>query len=95
MKYDTAKKCIDKLFSKNFDNYIVFFGGEPLLNFPLIKKIDSYLNEKKISAKYTTVTNGTLINNEIRNFINEKFLNLCISLDGPKDLNDETTIWNQ
>lgn len=89
MKYDTAKKCIDKLFSKNFDNYIVFFGGEPLLNFPLIKKIDSYLNEKKISAKYTTVTNGTLINNEIRNFINEKFLNLCISLDGPKDLNDE------
>lgn len=88
MSYDTAKKCIDRLLSKDYDNHIVFFGGEPLLNFSLIKKIDSYLNQKKLNAKYTTITNGTIINNEIKNFINENFSNLWISLDGSKDIND-------
>jgi uncharacterized protein len=88
MSYDTAKKCIDRLLSKDYDNHIVFFGGEPLLNFSLIKKIDSYLNQQNLNAKYTTITNGTIINNEIKNFINEKFSNLWISLDGSKDIND-------
>lgn len=88
MSYNTAKKCIDKLLSKKNDNHIVFFGGEPLLNFSLIKKIDSYLNRKKISVTYTTITNGTIMNDEIKKFINEKFLSLWISMDGPKDIND-------
>lgn len=88
MKYDTAKKCIDKLLSKDSDNFIVFFGGEPLLNFSLIKKIDSYLSKKKLNAKYTAITNGTIMSDEIKNFINKKFFNLNISLDGPKYIND-------
>ncbi len=88
MNYDTAKKCIDKLLSKDYDNYIVFFGGEPLLNFTLIKRIDSHLNKKNLRAKYTAITNGTIMNDEIKDFINKKFLNLCISLDGPKNIND-------
>ncbi|HOT07850.1 MAG TPA: radical SAM protein [Methanotrichaceae archaeon] len=88
MSYDTAKTCIDKLLSKEYDNHIVFFGGEPLLNFSLIKEIDSYINEKNLHAKYTTITNGTIMNDEIKNFINNKFLNLWISMDGPKDIND-------
>ena len=89
MSYETAKKCIDKLLSKESNNYIVFIGGEPLLNFPLIKQIDFYLNNQNMSAKYTAVTNGTLMNSNIKNFINEKFLELWISLDGPKYINDE------
>jgi len=88
MEYDTAKNCIDKLLGKNYDNYIVFFGGEPLLNFPLIKKIDSHLNKIKLNAKYAAITNGTIMNEEIKNFINNKFFNLGISLDGPKAIND-------
>ena len=88
MSYDTAKKCIDKLLSKNDSNHISFFGGEPLLNFTLIKKIESYLNEKNLKVIYTMTTNGTIMNDEIKNFINEKFKNLWISLDGPKDIND-------
>jgi uncharacterized protein len=88
MSYDTARKCIDKLLSKEHENHILFFGGEPLLNFSLIEKLDSYLNKKKLSAKYTMVTNGTIMNDEIKNFINKKSLNLWISLDGPKDIND-------
>jgi len=88
MNYDTAKKCIDKLLSKDYDNFIAFFGGEPLLNFPLITKIDSYLNELELGVKYTAVTNGTIMNDTIKDFINKKFFRLCISLDGPKDIND-------
>lgn len=88
MSFDTAKKCIDKLLCNKNDTNIVFFGGEPLLNFPLIKKIDFYLSQKKICATYTMITNGTIMDDEIRDFINEKFLSLWISLDGPKDIND-------
>jgi len=88
MSYDTAKKCIDKLLNKDDLNHISFFGGEPLLNFSLIKMIDSYLNKNKFSVMYSMITNGTIMNDEIKNFINEKFLNLGISLDGPKEVND-------
>lgn len=88
MSYDTAKTCIDKLLNKDVSNHITFFGGEPLLNFRLIKEIDFYLKQKKIISTYTTITNGTIMNDEIQNFIDERFLSLWISLDGPKDLND-------
>lgn len=88
MNFDTAKKCIDKLLSKDYDNTIIFFGGEPLLNFSLLKKIDSYLTIKNLAVKYTSITNGTIMNDEIQTFIDDKFLNLWISLDGPKDIND-------
>lgn len=88
MKFDTAKKCVDKLLSEHYDTHIVFFGGEPLLNFSLIKKLDYYLNKKSLHAKYTAITNGTIMSDEIKDFISQKFFNLCISLDGSKDIND-------
>lgn len=88
MSYNTAKKCIDKLFSKDDPTHISFLGGEPLLNFHLIKKIDNYLNKNKLNVIYSMITNGTILNNEIKNFVNEKFLDLHISLDGSKEIND-------
>ncbi|OPX77858.1 MAG: pyrroloquinoline quinone biosynthesis protein PqqE [Methanosaeta sp. PtaB.Bin039] len=89
MSYVTAKRCIDKLLSKDYANFIVFFGGEPLLNFSLIKEIDSYLCKRNLRSKYIAVTNGTVINDEIKNFLNDKLFYLSISLDGPKDINDK------
>ncbi len=88
MSYETAKTCIDKLLSKNYRTHISFFGGEPLLNFSLIKKIDSYILQKNLNVIYSMITNGTIMNKEIHTFINKKFLNFSISLDGPKDIND-------
>jgi uncharacterized protein len=88
MNYDTAKKCIDKLLSEDYDNTIVFFGGEPLLNFHLIKEIYFHLSITNLNVRYIAITNGTIMNDEIKNFINDHFLNLWISLDGPRDLND-------
>jgi len=46
------------------------------------------LNKKNINRKYAMITNGTIMNDEIKNFINEKFSNLWISLDGSRDIND-------
>jgi len=53
-----------------------------------MKEIDSYLSEKGLRTRYTTVTNGTIMNDDIKTFIDKKFFNLTISLDGIKELND-------
>jgi len=94
MDINTAKLSVDKLFNKNFNNSIVFFGGEPFLNFPLIKELDSYLTNIGLKVKYMAITNGTVITDEIIDFINKKFSHLCISLDGTKEINDQQRYGN-
>lgn len=88
MSFGIAKRSIDKIFGNNYINTILFFGGEPFLNFPLIQETDSYIEDLGLNVKYTAVTNGTIINDEIKDFINKKFFNLCVSLDGIKEVND-------
>ena len=80
MSFEMAKKSIDflKLHSRNQERVIIgFYGGEPLLEFSLIKKCVEYaestLKGKKI--EYSTTTNATLLNDEvIRYFILKNFL---------------------
>lgn len=69
MSFKTAKESIDKLLSKNCNNFILFFGGEPFLNFPLMKDVVEYGSQNGLDLKYTTITNGTIMNNTIKNFI--------------------------
>lgn len=88
MSFETAKESIDKLLDKNSDNYILFFGGEPFLNFPLMKNVTEYEIRNELNIKYTTITNGTIMNNAIKEFIYKNFFELQISLDGPKEIND-------
>lgn len=88
MNIDTAKKCIDKILKDNFSNFVVFFGGEPFLNISLMKEVEEYGRQAGLEIKYTTVTNGTIMNNAIGKFILEKLFSICISLDGPKEIND-------
>lgn len=88
MTINTAKACVDKLLSKNSNNFIVFFGGEPFLNFPLMKEIVEYGRQSGLNIKYTTVTNGTIMNDAIETFITDHLFHLCVSLDGPKEIND-------
>lgn len=88
MSQNTAKNCVNKLLSKDFDNYVIFFGGEPFLNFPLMEAIKKYGHQAKLAIKYTTITNGTVVNDPIEKFISETLFSICISLDGPKEIND-------
>lgn len=100
MSYDIAKRSIDFLLSNSMETkkfHITFFGGEPLLEFKLIKRIIQYCqsigqkNGKQFS--YSLTTNGTLINEEIVKFFSKNHMNLMISLDGSKIMNDKNRIY--
>ncbi|MCL2052317.1 MAG: Cys-rich peptide radical SAM maturase CcpM [Lachnospiraceae bacterium] len=93
MSWETAKKAIDFLREHSVDSpnvNIGFYGGEPLLEFPLLKKIIAYSKEsflgKEISFNMTT--NGTVLNDEMIMYLKDENVTLMISLDGPKEIND-------
>ena len=71
---------------------IDFFGGEPLLNFEAIKKTVEYgrgLERKHDKVfRFTTTTNGVLLNDEIADFLNREMHNVVLSLDGRREVND-------
>lgn len=73
--------------------FIQFFGGEPLLNksllFDSVEIINNIFDEKKLTRpSYSMVTNGTLMDDKVIDFIIENFNAITLSLDGEKDIND-------
>lgn len=73
---------------------VVFFGGEPMLNVPVMEHIctlfKKYYKEGKSSflPKFAIVTNGTIVNEHILSFIKEHISYITVSVDGLKDVND-------
>jgi len=98
MTFDTAKEAINFLLNHSSDSEFVnvgFYGGEPLLEFKLLKKIVSYAKDV-FSGKLLTfniTTNCTLINDEIIDFFNQYSINTLISLDGPKEIHDSKRVF--
>lgn len=95
MDLETGMKALDFLVenSGNRRNLEVdFFGGEPLMNFEVVKDLVSYgrkLEEKSNKHfRFTITTNALLLNDENMNFINENMDNVVLSLDGRKAVND-------
>lgn len=93
MSWDMAKKGIDFLERHSADCgrvYISFYGGEPLLEFELIKKSIDYANDRLKGKEifYNLTTNGTLITEEMISFFQKHNLHLMISLDGPEKIHD-------
>ncbi len=95
MSQEVAKKALDFLIENSGKRKILevdLFGGEPLMNWPLVKWIVSYVREieeksgKKINL--TITTNGVLLNDEKAKFINDNFHNAVLSLDGRRKTND-------
>jgi His-Xaa-Ser system radical SAM maturase HxsB len=73
----------------------IFQGGEPLLNFEIIKLIYKLVTDKNIDKKriaFVICTNLLKVNNEILNFISSNNISISTSLDGPKDLHDSCRI---
>lgn len=93
MSIDTAIKAIDFLVEHSVDSerlIIAFYGGEPLLQFTLIKKCVEY-TKKAIHGReveFTITTNGTLLTTEILDFLDENNFLITISLDGDKESHD-------
>lgn len=93
MTFDTAKKALDFYIAHSFDlpfMQIGFYGGEPLIEFELIKKLVTYCKNKCLGkpVRFFMTTNGTLLNEEIIDFLMAHNFVLTISLDGPQQYHD-------
>lgn len=89
MSFETGKNAFDFLIanSGNRRNLEVdFFGGEPLMNWEVVKKLVAYgRQEEKLYDKkfrFTLTTNGVLLNDEIQDFLNREMSNVVLSIDG-------------
>lgn len=96
MPFETGKAALDFLIAnsgsrKNLE--VDFFGGEPTLNFQVVKELVAYGREQeKIHNKnfrFTLTTNGVLLNDEIMEFANKEMANVVLSIDGRKEVNDK------
>lgn len=95
MSAEVGKKAIDFIIanSGNRRNLEVdFFGGEPLMNFEVVKDIVEYgRQQEKLHNKnfrFTITTNGILLDDEKQKYINENMHNVVLSMDGRKEIND-------
>lgn len=95
MSAETGKKAIDFVIEnsahrKNIE--IDYFGGEPLMNFDVVKEITEYAKEqgKKFGKtfRFTLTTNGMLLNEDVKKYVNENMSNVVLSIDGRKEVND-------
>ena len=89
MDAETARKSVDvALQSPAGELTFEFQGGEPLLNFPVIREIILYTEQKNRDKKihFTLVSNLSLLTPEIRDFLLDHQVSLCTSLDGPAPL---------
>ena len=80
---------------KNLKYFIIFYGGEPLLNFPVLGKSLEYIEvlqrQKKLpkrNLEIIVVTNGTLINKKIAELLKKHNVGVTVSLDGPEKVHD-------
>ncbi len=95
MSLETGKKAIDFLLEKsgNRENLeLDFFGGEPLMNFDVVKEIVEYarMREKEYGKnfRFTVTTNGLLLTDDKIDFIDKEMSNVVLSIDGRKCVND-------
>ncbi len=95
MDWETAEKAIEFLLPKTYKDgplRIDFFGGEPLLALPLMKRIVAELKEKMVSRNqelgFYVCTNGTVMNDKIIDFLLENNFYIQISIDGNRDLHN-------
>ena len=95
MSFETGKHAIDFLLENSGDRpnlELDFFGGEPLMNFNVVKQVVEYARsrEKEYNKKFrfTITTNGLLLDDDKIDFINREMSNVVLSVDGRKEVND-------
>ncbi|MDL2233167.1 thioether cross-link-forming SCIFF peptide maturase [Ruminococcaceae bacterium OttesenSCG-928-L11] len=95
MSAETGKKAIDFLIAQSLDRQYLevdFFGGEPLMNFDVVKEVLEYAREQGAlhgkHFRFTITTNGMLLDADKITYINENMDNVVLSLDGRKSVTD-------
>lgn len=99
MTFETGKHAIDFLLEKSGDRQnleLDFFGGEPLLNFDVVKQIVEYARSREAEFgkkfRFTITTNGLLLDDDKIDFINREMHNVVLSIDGRKEVNDSMRV---
>lgn len=95
MSFEVGKQALDFLIANSGERVnleVDFFGGEPLMNFEVVKRLVEYGREQeKIHNKkfrFTLTTNGVLLNEDIMEFANKEMSNVVLSVDGRKEIHD-------
>lgn len=95
MSFEVGKRALDFLIEnsgtrRNLE--VDFFGGEPLMNFEVVKQLVAYARsvekEKGKNFRFTLTTNGVLVDDEVIDFANRECCNVVLSLDGRKEIHD-------
>ena len=95
MSFEVGKRALDFLIEnsgKRRNLEVDFFGGEPLMNWDVVKQLVQYARsvekEHNKNFRFTLTTNGMLIDEDVIEFANKEMSNVVLSLDGRKEIND-------
>lgn len=95
MSYEVGKKALDFLIANSGSRRnleVDFFGGEPLMNWQVVKDLVKYGREQEKlhdkNFRFTLTTNGVLLNDEIMEFCNKEMANVVLSIDGRREVHD-------
>ncbi|MCR5774198.1 MAG: thioether cross-link-forming SCIFF peptide maturase [Lachnospiraceae bacterium] len=95
MSYEVGCRALDLLIDKSGGRKnleVDFFGGEPTMNFEVVKKLVAYGRSKEAETgkkfRFTLTTNGMLLTDEVLDFANKEMHNLVLSIDGRREVND-------
>ena len=95
MSFEVGKRALDFLIENSGSRHnleVDFFGGEPLMNFEVVKQLVAYARSIEKAAKknfrFTLTTNGMLIDDDVIEFANKECSNVVLSLDGRKEVHD-------
>ena len=95
MSFEVGKQALDFLMENSGSRRnleVDFFGGEPLMNFEVVKQLVAYAREKEKEKgknfRFTLTTNGVLVDDDVIEFSNREMSNVVLSLDGRKEVHD-------
>lgn len=95
MSFEVGKQAFDFLIANSGSRRnleVDFFGGEPLMNFDVVKQLVAYARsiekEHNKNFRFTLTTNGMLIDDDVIDFLNKEMDNVVLSLDGRKEVHD-------
>ncbi len=95
MSLEVGKQALDFLIEHSGSRHnleVDFFGGEPLMNFDMIKELVAYARQREKECgkhfRFTLTTNGVLIDDDVIDFANREMSNVVLSLDGRKEVHD-------
>jgi uncharacterized protein len=96
----TAKASVDFLLEQSAGRksiHITFFGGETLMNFPLLQEVVAYANQRAAEQgrhiDFSLTTNATLLTPAIIEFLSSNAVGVTVSMDGPPELHDQLRVF--